>query len=266
MSLAGKRVLLARAEGQNESPARLLRERFAEPVIIPSIAIGPPDDEGALQRALARARDFDWVVFTSANGVERTWITLAALGEREDVFGAARFAVVGSATRDALEAHGPEAQVVAKEFRGEGVAAALIEAIQSAPASGTVRRVLILRAHEASDVLPEALVAAGVEVVVIAAYRTRALPVGVAEIKARLEAGTLDVVIFSSGSTVDALCDAFGSSSDAAPRALAPCVVACIGPLTAAAARGRGIRVDVVPSVATFTEVIAALESRFRAI
>ncbi len=180
--LAGKRVLVARAEGQTDASARLLRERGAEPVVIPSIAIGPPDDAAALREALTPARlaGVDWVVFTSANGVEHTWRALAEAGRGREVFAAARFAVVGAATREALEAHGASADVVAKEFRGEGVARALLDAIGETSAARPAR-VLLLRAQEASDIVPQALLAAGVEVDVVAAYRTRPSPEGAAE-------------------------------------------------------------------------------------
>jgi uroporphyrinogen III methyltransferase/synthase len=195
--------------------------------------------------------------------VEHSFRALAQGGEGAATFGAARFAVVGTATAAALEAHGYEAQVVAKEFRGEGVAEALLAVLKRERGRGP--RVLLLRAEEASDVLPEALMAAGVDVDVVAAYRTRPSPEGGAEIARLLGGGGLDVVVFSSGSTVTAICDAlapFGSPV----AALATVTVVCLGPVTAAAAHARGLRVDLVPPVATFPAAIEALEQRFRAI
>jgi uroporphyrinogen III methyltransferase/synthase len=256
VSLRGKRVLIARAEGQTEGPAKLLRDRGAEPVVNPSIAILPPHDVGSLFRALKRATEFDWVVFTSANGVEQTWRAL--FGESEvEAFRAARFAVVGTGTREALEARGGRVSVEAKEFRGAGLAVALLDAIKE---ESRTARVLLLRAEEASDVLPRALTEAGVKVEIVAAYRTLASAEGGAAIRRRLAEGTLDVVVFSSGSTVDSICDALGPS---AADALAAVTVACIGPVTLDAARARGVRVDVVPDVATFAAVIDALDAHF---
>ncbi len=257
-TLAGKRVLVARAAGQTEGPARLLRERGAEPVVIPSIVIGPTDDGEALRRVLGQRPGFDWVVFTSANGVEHAWRTLGPGSGAP--FGAARFAVVGKATREALEARGATVTLQAREFRGSGLADALLEAVKGRESAS---RVLIVRAEEASEVLPRALKDAGVGVEVVAVYRTRASPEGGAAIARCLREGGLDVVIFSSGSTVESICDALGPS---APESLASVTVACIGPVTVAAARARGVRVDVVPAVATFPEVIEALENHFRAI
>jgi len=221
---------------------------------IPAIVIGPPSNEQALRAALAPTRlaSVDWVIFTSANGVEHSFRALAQGGEGAATFGAARFAVVGTATAAALE-----------EFRGEGVAEALLAVLKRERGRGP--RVLLLRAEEASDVLPEALMAAGVDVDVVAAYRTRPSPEGGAEIARLLGGGGLDVVVFSSGSTVTAICDAlapFGSPV----AALATVTVVCLGPVTAAAAHARGLRVDLVPPVATFPAAIEALEQRFRAI
>jgi len=259
-SLAGKRVLIARAAGQTEEPAQLLRARGAEPVVIPSIIIGPPDDEDALRRILTQRPDFDWVVFTSANGVEHAWRALEGTRGERPLFGAARFAVVGKATREALEARGAVVSLQAKEFRGTGLAEALLGTM-SGRSSAT--QVLILRAQEASDVLPATLREAGVHVEVVAVYRTRPSAEGGATIRRSLLEQGLDVVVFSSGSTVDSICDALGPSAPALP---APVTVACIGPVTLAAALARRVRVDVVPEVATFPEVIEALEDHFRAI
>jgi len=278
VSLAGKRVLVLRAEGQAEQAVELLRKHGAEAVVIPSIVIGPPDDERALRAALGpeRLARTDWVVFTSANGVIHTWRALAEQGRGgagDRPFGSTRFAVVGTATEAALVAHGERADVVAKEFRGEGVAAALLERLKGTGAATRPGRVLILRAQEASDVLPAALIDAGATVDVVAAYRTRPSVEGAVEIQRQLEGGLLDVVVFSSGSTIGAICDAMDGAGGAdgpppgrANALLSRVTVVSLGPVTAAAAAERGLRVDLVPSVATFAAAIEALEIHFRAI
>jgi uroporphyrinogen-III synthase len=238
-SLAGKRVLIPRAEGQAEEAAELLRQRGAEPVVIPTVSVEPIPLTAAVD-------GFDWVIFTSANGV-----AFSFQGRGRGAFGQARFAVVGTATEKALAREGATAAIVAKEFRGEGLAKALLESGE------TIHRALLLRAEEASEVLPEALREAGIEVVVVAVYRTRPLLEAGAEVARRLRAGDLDAVIFSSGSTVRAVCDPMGED---AKQLLARVTVACIGPVTAKAAEERAIRVDVLPPVATFAATILALE------
>lgn len=259
-SLQGKRVLVTRAAGQTEGPESLLRARGAVPVVIPSIVIGPPDDIGRLRSAIRDRADVDWVLFTSANGVEHTWRALLDEGRGADAFGTARFAVVGAGTGDALSRHGKKADVLAREFQGEGLARALLDAM-GATASGA--RVRLFRAQEASEVLPGALRRAGVHVEVVPAYRTRPSHEGARQIRARLEEATLDVVVFSSGSTVDSIADGLGSR---AAENLGRVTVACIGPVTRDAARARGLPVHVVSKTATFAAVIEVLEEHFRAI
>ncbi len=260
--LRGKRVLVARAEGQADDAAQLVTTRGAEAVVIPSLAIGPPSDEASVARALSAASlaTVGWVVLTSANGVEWAFRAMAAPGAAADAWAGVRFAVVGTATREALAARGVVAHLVAKEFRGEGLATALVDAIQADGASARAARprVLLLRAEEAREVLPDTLRGLGIEVDVVPVYRTRPHAEGTAEIARRVREGSLDAVVLSSGGMVAAICDALGQG---AAVALASVTLVCIGPVTAAAAASRGLRVDVVPAVATFPAALEALEA-----
>ncbi len=254
--LFGKRVLVTRATEQASTTAALLRDYGAEPFVVPTIALGPPEDSGPLDRALADLRRgaYGWVAFTSANGVERTWAALAAAGADARAFGAARLAAIGPATARSLAQYGLRADVVAKEFRGEGLAEELLRALAG---SAVGARVLLPRAAKARDVMPEALRAAGCTVDVVAAYETRPPPrEAVAALRAELEARRLDAVTFTSSSTVDHLCDLLGA--DAAPLLSTP-RVACIGPVTAETARSRGLRVDVTAPEFTVPGLIRAL-------
>lgn len=190
--LFGKRVLVTRAEAQAASAAALLRDAGAEPVVVPTIVLGPPPDPALLARGIAelRAGSYAWVAFTSANGVDRTWEAIAAAGGDARAFGAARLAAIGPATAAALERHGLRPDVVAKEFRGEGLAREMLATMSKNPG-----RVLLPRAAKAREVLPETLRAAGWVVEVVAAYETRPpAPEAVAELVAQLDAGTLDAV------------------------------------------------------------------------
>jgi uroporphyrinogen III methyltransferase/synthase len=201
--LFGKRVLVTRPESQAASAAALLRDAGAEPVVVPTIVLGPPADPAPLAAAIAGLREgaYAWVAFTSANGVGHTWDAVVAAGGDARVFGSARLAAIGPATAAALEQHGLRPDVVAKEFRGEGLAKEMLAAMSKTPG-----RVLLPRAAKAREVLPETLRAAGWTVDVVAAYETRPpAPEAVADLVARLEAGTLDAVTFTSSSTVDNL-------------------------------------------------------------
>jgi uroporphyrinogen III methyltransferase/synthase len=253
--LFGKRVLVTRAKEQAGSAAALLREVGAEPVVVPTIVIGPPDDPARLAGAVADVKSgaYAWVAFTSVNGVERTWDAVAAAGLDARAFGGARLAAVGPATASALAAHGLKADVVARESRGEGLAADMLEAM--GPPAG--RRVLLPRAAKAREVLPDALRGAGWTVDVVVAYRTHpADPSAVSSLVADLQAGRIDVVTFTSSSTVDNLCDLLGPD---AVRLLARPRVASIGPITTATAEARGLRVDVTAAESTLPGLVRAL-------
>ena len=261
-ALSGKRVLLTRSREDSHATAALLRERGAEPVVLPMIEIHPPADPTPLVRAVSRLRyDYDWVAFTSGNGVHRMWSAITAQGLDARAFGDVKLAAVGPGTGQALEAHGLRADVVAKEFRGEGLADAMLHAIQGRPA-----RVLIARAMNARDVLPDALRGAGCSVDVVAAYATRpASSERVAELVAMLAppAGRsgVDAATFASSSAIDNICDLLG------PRAaelLAHVKVASIGPLTTATAERRGVRVDATATEFTVAGLVEALEAVFR--
>jgi uroporphyrinogen III methyltransferase/synthase len=270
--LFGKRVLVTRAQGQNAGTADLLRDSGAEPLVVPTIVIGPPADPRPLERALGELRrgGYSWVAFTSANGVERTWEALCQSGLDARAFGAAHVAAIGPATARALERHGLRADVVAKEYRGEGLADEMLRAQagqvgqaewqnRTADEHGSAStRVLLARAARARDALPEALRAAGWAVDVVAAYETHAPPhQSVDALVRELEAGRVDAVTFTSSSTVDNLCDLLGN--DRAAELLSMTRIASIGPLTTQAALARGLRVDVTAAKYTVPELVRAL-------
>jgi uroporphyrinogen III methyltransferase / synthase len=252
--LFGKRVLVTRAREQAARTEALLRDQGAEPLLVPAIVIHPPSDPAALARGLSelRAGCYGWVAFTSENGVLRTWEALVSAGGDARAFGAARLAAIGPATARALERLGLRADVVAKEFRGEGLASEMLRELSGGG------RVLIARAAKARDVLPETLRAAGCAVDVVAAYETRPPPAEtVGALVHELEAGRVDAVLFTSSSTVDNLCDLLGA--DRAAVLLDRVRVACIGPVTAGSARARGLRVDVAAAEFTVPGLVGAL-------
>jgi uroporphyrinogen III methyltransferase/synthase len=256
--LSGKRVLVTRAREQAASTAALLRERGAEAVVHPTIAIHPPADVAATARAIAAIGSYAYVAFTSANGVERAWRAIVEGGGDARAFASAKIAAIGPGTAQALEAHGLRADVVAKEFRGEGLAAAILAAMPSEPAA---RRVLLLRAQVARDALPDALRDAGCVVDVVPVYETRPAPAEVtAAIASALARGDLDAVTFTSSSTVDNLCDLLGPTAAAD---LARTRVASIGPITTATAERRGVHVDVTAREYTVRGLVDALEASF---
>jgi uroporphyrinogen III methyltransferase/synthase len=264
--LFGKRVLVTRAREQAESAAALLRDRGADPVVMPTIEIHPPSDPTPMIEAVEGLARYGWVALTSANGVERLFAEIKRQGKDARAFAGTKVAAIGPGTAAALERHGLSPDVVAREHKGEELAADILAAMSAsgAMAEGTPRpRVLLARAEVARDALPDALRAAGCEVDVVAVYKTRSPPRVLLEgLAALLEAGEIDAVTFTSSSTVDHLCDALEAR---AVEVLAKTCVASIGPITTETAHKRGLRVDVVASEYTMPGLVAALERHFQA-
>jgi uroporphyrinogen III methyltransferase/synthase len=248
--LSGKRVVLPRAVDQARDTAAALRERGALPVILPMIEITAPPDTARLSRAVAEMSRYDWVLFTSSNAVEQLRLELSRLGADARAFGAAKVGVVGPKTAEALQRLGIKADVVAQEFVGEGLAAAVL-------AEGVPRRVLLLRALSARDVLPDALRARGSEVDVVVAYETKSLQSSGAELAARIAAGTAEAILFTSSSTVTSTLEALGAE---AKQLLGRIAICSIGPVTTRTLEGVGLKPTVQASVYTVEGLLDALE------
>jgi uroporphyrinogen III methyltransferase/synthase len=243
--LFGKRVLVTRPAHQADDFATRLWEAGAEPIVAPAIAIGPPDDLRPARAAVAAIREYAWVAFTSRNGVDAFFDVLGEFGRDARAFGDAKIAAIGPKTAEALAARGLRVDLVPPVFLNEAVASELLA--RSAPGD----RILVFRAQEARDVLPQTLRAQGRVVDVVAAYKTRF--VEDPELAAKAERA--DIVTFTSSSTVAG----FVHNVPGAARVLAERTVAAIGPITAQTAREAGIRVDVVAEEFTVEGLLRAL-------
>lgn len=240
LPLFGKRVVVTRTRGQASELSRTLARLGAEAIEVPLIEIGPPEDDGAaLTAALGRLDEFAWLVFTSPNGVERTF---ARVPDTRAVAGV-QVAAIGPGTAAALARVRVVADLVPERYVAEG----LLAAFPDPPAGGG--RVLLARAAVARDVLPDGLAVRGWEVEVVAAYRSSPATVP-DEMRARVAAA--DIVTFTSSSTVENFIAALGA--DAAPP-----TVASIGPITSASARRLGLDVSVEASEHTIPGLVTAL-------
>ena len=258
--LFGKRILVTRAADQGKKTGAMLRERGAEPLLIPTIQIQPPADPAPVTRAAKELATYPWVVFTSENGVRAFFDVLAAQKLDARAFGKSRVGAIGPGTAAALEARGIQADVTAKEFRGEGLAKALLDAMGGS-ARGT--RVLVARAKQAREALPEALREAGCEVDVVAAYETHPAARETTErLRGMLEGKRVDAITFTSASTVHAFCDAVGKDA-AALLSKSGAIVASIGPITSEAAAAHDIAVHATASTYTLEGLLVALEAAF---
>lgn len=250
--LFGKRVLITRPRGQDASLARYLLDRGADPVALPSIQIVPPVDPSALTQSLSQLNTYDWAIFTSVNSVRSVFAALDSLGKDARAWAGCRIAVVGPETRDALLARGIRADVMPEEYRGEAIAEALAKLTLLAG-----KRVFLPRAEVAREVLPDMLRAQGAHVDLVFAYRS--VPVSEGEyalIREQLEDGGIDVIAFTSASTVERLFEGLGPT---ARELLEKPVRAAIGPLTASALSRLGLPAQVVASTYTAEGLASAL-------
>ena len=235
--LFGRKVVVTRAREQASELVDRLHRLGAETVELPAITIDEPGDGGAALRGAAlRVGHYDWVIFTSANAVERF---CARLHDARSLAGV-RVAAIGPGTAGALRSFGVEPDLVPENF----VAESLIEVFPFGNGE-----VLLPRAAVAREVLPESLRAKGWRVDVVEAYLTRPAEPSAS---ALAEAGKADAITFTSSSTVTNFLHVAGL--DAVPP-----VVVCIGPVTAETAREAGLTVDVVAEEHTIDGLVQAL-------
>jgi len=252
--LHGRRVLVMRPAAQIPPTAALLRAQGAEAVALPSIAIVPPPDPAAVERAVAELSSYDVVVFTSENAVDALWDALVRLGGDARAFGRTRLAAIGPSTADALRGRGLGVDILPERFVAEARGAAILDALGVGAARA---RVLLPRAFEAREVLPEMLRAAGVEVDVVAVYRTVAASAGRAEeLRELLGRGQIDYVLLCSSSTVTSLCAMLGTD---AVSLLSRARLASIGPITTQTAERLGLRVVLTASPSTIEGLVGAI-------
>ncbi len=242
--LHGKRVVVTRARAQASGLAATLRELGAEVVELPAIRIEPRTDSPEVQKAAAAVSLYELVCLTSPNGVRLLFEAIEAAGLDSRALAGVTVAAIGPGTARALAKRGIVADVVPERFVAEG----LIEALDDVAVEGT--RVLVARAAEARDVLPEYLEQRGAEVDVVALYETvREQPDADAVAAAR----GAEYVTFTSSSTVTNLTAALGEDYPAGAR------VVSIGPVTSEAAREAGLRVDVEAERHDVDGLLAAL-------
>ena len=226
----------------------------AEPVEFPTIEILPPEDWKPLDRAIAKLADYDWLLFTSVNGVEFFMKRLFEKGGDLRKLGHTKIGAIGPKTAEAIQAHGLVPDLVPKYFQAEAV----LEGLADVKMKG--KRVLLPRALEAREVLPQELKKRGAKVDVVAAYRTVVPTAKRDQLKKMLERRELAVVTFTSSSTVKNFMALF-EGQPIAPL-LEGVKIACIGPITADTARELGLRIDIQPADFTVAALAKAIAER----
>jgi uroporphyrinogen III methyltransferase/synthase len=253
--LAGRLVVVTRPRAQAQAFATLLEEAGAKVLLAPTIVVEPPASWELLDRALESLHDYQWAVFTSVNGVEMARRRLEALGRDAGALRGRRLAAIGPATAEALRGMGLEPEVVPEEYVAEGLAERLLGLIRPG------ERVLLARAAETRDVLVRELEAAGARVDEVPAYRTRSAGEDAGELRRALADGRVDVVTFTSSSTVRHFAALFAPED--LRRLLSQVTVACIGPVTGATARELGLDTRIVPREYTIPALARAIADHY---
>jgi uroporphyrinogen III methyltransferase/synthase len=246
--LFGKRVLVTRSREQASALSQQLRELGAEPLEYPAIEIAPPKDIAPLDEAIARLPTYDWLIFTSANGVRALVDRMSEKGTDIQALARPKIAAIGPATAQALAGYGLRVDYLPEVYTSEEIAAGIGDVAG--------QRMLLPRAARAPKQLAQALRGKGAVVDEVAAYRTLAVAAP-DELKALLSDGQIDIVTFTSSSTVRNLVASLQGPTPA--DVLSRCLVACIGPVTARTAARLGIRVDVVAREHTIPGLVEAI-------
>jgi len=248
--LFGRRIVVTRARSQASALAGRLEALGAIVVESPAIRIEPPADPAPLRRAIEKRDAFDWIVFTSANGVEAFFGALADAGLDARALARPRIAAMGSATAERLAAFGVRADLVPATFTTEG----LVESL-AAQANLQGARILCPRADIAPKELVERLAAGGANVTELTAYRTVANNEGAETVAAMLARDEVDWLSFTSSSTVKNFFSAVPVGAVRASRARS----ASIGPSTSAALRAVGIEPAAEADPHTIDGLVAAI-------
>lgn len=255
--LFGRNIAVTRPRAQAADLIEKLEDLGADVLAVPTIEIVDPDSWDPVDHAIDRVEEFDWVVFTSVNGVERFMDRLLGRGKDGRSLYGAKLAAVGPATGAALRARGLSVDVIPGEFRAEGVAAAM----SAQDLRGT--NVLLPRASAAREVLPKMLQDAGAIVHEVHVYNTVAARRGHPLLEELIDAGRLDMVTFTSSSTVRNFFEMLGGRARAH---LHDTALACIGPITADTVRDFGHQVAVSADPYTIEGLSAAIVDYFTAL
>lgn len=256
--LFGKRILVTRAREQASELVRSIEELGGEAIEFPVIRCQPPSRAEAalaLDQALSKLEQFDWVLFTSVNGVDFFFRRLIENGVDIRRMNRARIAAVGPRTQEALRQRGLCTVALPADFQAEGMAEVLAPLIEAG------QRVLIPSGDLARDVLPKRLTAMGLQVTSVDAYETVLSTEYGEEALEMLRGGDIQAVTFTSSSTVTNLLRALRELGEEHPgRLLGQTEVYCIGPITANTAEEAGLTVHRVAAQATVASLLEAIQ------
>jgi len=253
--LAGRRIVVTRAQKQTERLSGLLQEFGADVIEVPIIEIHAPDSYEALDTALQNIIQYDWLVLTSVNGVEALFTRLQPLGLSVDSLQHLKIAAIGPATEERIQDHGLVVDVVPPRYVAEEVVRALRKLVRG-------EKVLLVRAKVARDIIPDELRHAGAQVDVAEAYQSVIPDDAKTRMSRAFSANRLpDAITFTSSSTVKNFFSVMLGTD--IPSKLSQVKFASIGPVTSDTLREYGLRVHVEADEYTMEGLAQALVRLF---
>lgn len=249
--LMGRRIVVTRAREQASGLVHQLTELGAECIQCPTIQVVPPPDWAPVDRAIEALDQYDWIVFTSVNGVDYFFRRLFEAGLDVRALGHIKTATIGPATAQRLRTVGLGSDIIPESYRAESV----VEAFAATAVEG--KRVLLPRAKEARSVLPVELTRMGATVDEVTAYETRQVNNGAVDLLSRLEDRAIDMVTFTSSSTVKNFHRLLPSGR--IEELMEGVIVASIGPITSRTARELGLSVTIEAKTYTIAGLIQAM-------
>jgi uroporphyrinogen III methyltransferase/synthase len=254
--LAGIRIVVTRAGAQASGLVRQIESAGGEVVEFPTIEIQPPDDFEAFDAAIDKIEQYDWLIFTSVNSVAPFLARLRNAGKSAGALASLQVGAIGPETAKRLGSAGITTTLVPERYQAEGI----LDSVRPELMKG--KRVLIPRAAEAREVLPETLRAWGAGVDVVVAYRTTLPKVDLTPLVELLRRGQIDVITFTSASTVRNFVRLFGGKNLA--EIAAGTAIACIGPITARTVEEAGARPAIVAKEFTTAGLTRAIVTYFQ--
>jgi uroporphyrinogen III methyltransferase/synthase len=252
--LAGKRILITRSRDQSSEFVTRLKNFGAEVIEFPTIEIVPPISWERLDQAIHHLKSYDWIIFTSANGVNFFWQRLKEKGKNR-LPSSLKICAIGPATANQLENRKISVDYIPKKY----IAEAILKGFEKMVIQG--KRILLARAKKARDILPKGLRKMGAQVEVLEAYRT-VMPRGRRKrLIELLTDGGIDAITFTSSSTVNHFVE-FLKGIDL-KKALKGIIIACIGPVTTQTAKKWGMKVHIQPKMYTIPALTQAIVNYF---
>jgi len=249
--LMGKRIVVTRAREQASDLVKQLSDLGAECLECPTIKVVPPDDWKPLDAAIENISSYDWLVFTSVNGVNYFFERLFSKGNDARALGKLNTAVIGPATERRLFIFGLKSDIVPKSYRAESI----IEAFGNEDVNG--KKILLPRAKEARPILPVELTKMGATVDEITSYYTKEVPDSADLLLKRLKENTIDLITFTSSSTVKNFKAIL--PDNIFETQMKDITIACIGPITADTAKNLGFEVHIVAKSFTIPGLCEAI-------